>query len=287
MEVQVVPPPDLSPLLHRLTTASDSYRNAKPFPNVVLDDVLPMELVRQAAAEFPSPGSAEWKNYVHVNERKFGNTRVATWGQHLQAITVALTSPEFCATLDELTGFRGLLPDLSMDGGGLHQSLRGGHLNVHADFTAHHTHETWRRRVNVLLYLTEGWDPGWGGALELWERDMSRSVQAIVPTANRMVVFSTDVDSFHGHPAPMTCPEGVARRSLALYYFTDEPSPIMRSTNFRPVPGDGRGRRVAIAADRWALRIYDAVKRPLKLSDDKGMSKLLGRFERLIRRRSR
>jgi hypothetical protein len=287
MELQVVPPPDLSPLLRRLESASDHYRNAQPFPNVVLDDVLSADLVRRAASEFPTPNSAEWKNYVHVNERKFGNTKVATWGPNLQAITAALTSPEFCATLDRVTGFDGLLPDLTMDGGGLHQSLRGGHLNVHADFTAHHTNETWRRRVNVLLYLTEDWDPAWGGALGLWERDMSRPVTTIVPTANRMVVFSTDVDSFHGHPEPMTCPEGVARRSLALYYFTDEPSPIMRSTNFRPVPGDSAGKRAAIAADRWALRLYDAVKRPLKLSDDKGVSKMLGRFERFMQRRSR
>lgn len=282
---EVLPPPELSNVLQQMDAAAADFKTAPPYPHVVLDNVLPADLVAAAISEFPAPGSSEWKNYVHVNERKFGNTRVDTWGPHLQAIAHSLTSSAFCDGLERLTGIIGLLPDLSMDGGGLHQSLRGGHLNVHADFTAHHTNKTWRRRVNVLLYLTDDWDPAWGGALELWDRDMSANVVTINPVRNRMVVFTTEVDSFHGHPEPMTCPDDAARRSLALYYFTNETKPIMRSTNFRPVPGDSGAKRAAIAADRWALRLYDLAKRPLKLSDDKGVSALLGRVERLKRRK--
>ncbi len=43
--------------------------------------------------------------------------------------------------------------------------------------------------------------------------------------ANRVLIFTTDGTSFHGHPEPMRCPEGVARRSLALYYFSVEDDP--------------------------------------------------------------
>ena len=31
------------------------------------------------------------------------------------------------------------MADDTMDGGGLHRSMAGGFLNVHADFSAHHT----------------------------------------------------------------------------------------------------------------------------------------------------
>ena len=68
-----------------------------------------------------------------------------------------------------------------MDGGGLHQTLRGGHLNIHADFTTHHIHETWARRVNILLYLNEEWHDEWGGQLELWDRDMTACQDRVAP----------------------------------------------------------------------------------------------------------
>ena len=59
---------------------------------------------------------------------------------------------------------------------------------------------------------------------------MKECVESVDPVANRAVIFTTDATSFHGHPVPMRCPEGVARRSLALYYFTVEEDPFVRST---------------------------------------------------------
>ena len=79
-----------------------------------------------------------WTNYVHVNEKKFGNSKPDTWGPNLQVVARALTGPRFVRFLERLTGIDDLLPDRAMDGGGLHQVPRGGFLNVHADFTAHH-----------------------------------------------------------------------------------------------------------------------------------------------------
>ena len=66
-----------------------------------------------------------------------------------------------------------------MDGGGLHRSLPGGFLNVHTDFSAHHSKPGWRRRVNLLLYLNPEWQPDWGGELELWSKDMQRCVTRV------------------------------------------------------------------------------------------------------------
>ena len=54
-----------------------------------------------------------------------------------------------------------------------------------------------------------------------------------------------------------------ARRSLALYYFTDEPTTRRRSTNYRPRPGDGL-KGLVIWMDRHALRAYDAAEDPLR-----------------------
>jgi hypothetical protein len=96
------------------------------------------------------------------------------------------------------------------------------------------------------------------------------------------VIFTTDHDSRHGHPEPLRCPAGVARQSMALYYFTAERSPVVRSTRYRARPGD-RLRAVPIYLDTKAVQIYDWAKRRRVLSDAR-MSALLRRIERVRRR---
>ena len=242
------------------------YAAAQPFPHTVIDDVLVPEAFAGAVADFPDVDDPFWRGYLHVNETKYSNTAPDTWGSTLAAVAKEFCSPDFVSYLEQLTGIHGLIPDWSMDGGGLHQTLRGGHLNIHADFSTHHQHDNWARRVNILLYLNTEWPQEWGGQLELWDRDMTGCQARVMPAGNRMLVFSTSLETFHGHPDPLTCPEGQARRSLALYYFTEEVEPVRRSTNYRARPGDG-AKKVAIWADRRALDLYDRLKRRFGVSD--------------------
>ena len=95
-----------------------------------------------------------------------------------------------------------------------------------------------------------------------------------------MLVFTTSDDSFHGHPDGLTCPPDVARRSMALYYFTEEAAPVRRSTHYRARPEESSVRRAAIAADRVALDLYDRLKRRLGLTDDVA-HRILGRLNGL------
>lgn len=275
---------DFPSLTADLVDKTAAYAAAQPFPHIVLDNVLRPEVFEQAASEFPDIRDEFWKGYLHVNETKYANTQPDTWSPTLAAVARELCSDDFVKFLSELTGITDLMPDWTMDGGGLHQTLRGGHLNIHADFTTHHTHENWARRINILLYLNREWRPEWGGDLELWDADMTARRGQVTPAGNRMLVFTTSFDSFHGHPDPLTCPDDVARRSMALYYFTEEESAVRRSTNYRARPDDGM-KKVAIWADRKALDYYDRAKRRLGVSDEK-VSAMLTKIDRL-RRRSR
>jgi len=194
-------------------------------------------------------------------------------------VLAELNSPRFVAFLTAVTGIPDLLADDSLEGGGLHRSVKGGYLNIHADFTVHPRHRHWRRRVNLLLYLNDDWPGEYGGELEFWSRDMKRCVTKTAPIGNRVVIFTTDADSFHGHPEPLRCPDGVSRRSLALYYFTEEDAPVERSTNYRARPGDGL-KSLSIYLDKEALKLFDGMKRRLGLSDEAG-SAFLKRLERV------
>jgi Rps23 Pro-64 3,4-dihydroxylase Tpa1-like proline 4-hydroxylase len=256
----------------------DAYRKAQPFPHIVLDDVLEPATLRCAMDEFASAETLTWTNHLHVNNRKFANSNWSTWGPTLRSIAEEFMTPDFVRFVEELTGIPELLVDPTFDGGGLHRSVAGCHLNIHADFTSHHRRPTWRRRVNLLLYFNDDWDDAWGGHLELWDRDVTRCVERIAPIANRLVLFTTTEDSFHGHPAPLETPPHVSRNSLALYYFTESECTTARPTRYRARPDDG-WRRVLIAADQQVLRAYDVAKRRLHLSDEFA-SRWLGRLDR-------
>ena len=277
-----IPVLDLDRLERECPQLRASYGSADPYPHVVIDNFLEPAIAAAAAAEFPPLDREQWTNYVHVNERKFSNTDPSTWGPALNRILDELNSPRFVRFIEGLMGQDNLIADPSLEGGGLHQSTTGGFLNVHADFTVHPHHRNWQRRANLLLYLNDAWKPEYGGDLELWSSDMKECVKKVSPIANRVLIFTTDPTAYHGHPEPMRCPEGTARRSLALYYFSVEQDPMVRSTDYRPRPGDG-ARSALIRADTHLLRAYDWAKRHLGISD-RMASRILRSRDRIRRK---
>ncbi|MDP1820728.1 MAG: 2OG-Fe(II) oxygenase [Acidimicrobiales bacterium] len=274
---------DITALEGSLPDLAERYASARPYPHVVLDGVLRPEVLAQAYDELAAVPAEDWTNYLHLNERKFANTKPHTWGPTLQSIADGLNSERFVRFLADLTGFEGLQADPSLDGGGLHRCVAGGFLNVHADFTAHHVEHRWQRRVNLLLYLNPEWQPEWGGDLELWTSDMARCEATVAPVGNRVLIFTTTERSYHGHPEPLRAPPGVARQSLALYYFTQEDRIRPRSTDYRARPDDGWAGSAGIYLDKLALRAYDIVKRRRQLSDTSA-SRWLGALNRAAAR---
>ena len=258
------------------------YRSGFPYPHIAIADFLVPDAAARLAVDFPQPTGEAWINYRHFNEHKFGQTKRALFPESIGAVIDELNSPRFVDWLSRLTGIDQLLPDPSLEGGGMHQTPSGGFLNVHADFTMHHHRPTWRRRCNLIVYLNPEWREEWGGAIELWDEAMTRPVVQVPPLLNQAVIFDTTETTYHGYPDPIRCPADVSRKSIALYYYTDERSGVAtpRATNYRARPTDSLGRRFAIWADKSAVAIYSAAKRRLGLSDDFA-SRLLRRLWRM------
>lgn len=218
----------LTMLLGRVDDDAIRYSNAQPFPHIVVDDFLHADVLQRAMNEFPPPHAIEnWRRADAVDTQgrvaqklKLGYSDEFRFGPTLRALVHELHSAPFLRYLERLTGIGGLLPDAHMTGGGLHQYLPGAELRVHADFNKL-PHFGLDRRLNLLVYLNPDWNDAWGGELELWDREMRECIRRIPPIANRCVVFSTTRDSYHGMPDPLRCPDGVTRRSLALYYYSN------------------------------------------------------------------
>lgn len=262
-----------------LASKKNEYLNAVAYPHIAIDHFLDDEVAKQVYHSFPKINSDEWINYTHYNERKYGNTKLDSFPEVIQKVVSYFNSAEFVAMLSQFTGIDNLMADPSLEGGGLHQSSRGGFLNIHADFTVHPHKRNWRRRVNLLIYLNKDYDDSWGGELEIWDKKMESCKNKIKPLYNRVVIFNTDKDTFHGHPDPFNCPEGESRKSIALYYFTEENAVKIQSTDYRAKPDESSQKKALVWADKMALRIYDKVKR-LTGIDDKLASKILRWFSK-------
>lgn len=253
-----------------LSTLARQYRENDPVPHIFLRDFLMPDVAQSVAEKFPKPQSEAWTHYQHQNENKLGLAKRECFPPELGVVVDELNSPEFVNWLSRLTGIAGLMADPMLEGGGLHQSGRGGFLNVHTDFSNHHYHKHWRRRVNLILYLNPNWREEWGGAIELWDSTMHHCVAKYPPLLNQVLIFNTDHRSFHGFPEPLQCPEGVSRKSVALYYYTVDSSDHMavRSTNYRARPGDGWGKAAMIWLDKQAVDLYSRAKARFGFSDD-------------------
>ena len=181
-----------------------------PFPHSVIDEWFGREL-DEVLDDWPSEG---WRQYR--------NAKRATSLVKRFAVVQYLLGREFVSVLEDASGIPGLIADESLFGAGLHETLPGGALGIHVDFNRL---GGLYRRVNVLVYLNRDWRAEWNGALELWRDVDGKPAQLackIEPEFNRTVVFVTSENSWHGHPNPLACPEGVTRKSLALYYYTKE-----------------------------------------------------------------
>ena len=258
-----------------LQAVSREYQNNHPVPHIFLNDFLELPVARQIAEEFPARNTDAWTHYQHHNENKLGMAKRECFPQELGAVVDELNSPQFVRWLSELTGIPGLMADPMLEGGGLHQSGRGGFLNVHTDFSNHHYHKNWRRRVNLILYLNEGWQEPWGGSIELWDSTMHHCVAKYLPLLNHALIFNTNEISYHGFPEPLQCPEGASRKSLALYYYTLSENVAVRSTNYRARPGDGMWNAAMIWLDKQAVDLYSRAKARFGFSDEFA-SKVLG-----------
>ena len=210
------------------------YIEAQPFPHIVIDDFFNANILKKAEQEFvPFKKQQDWMTFRHPMEWQKNTTyhdfMIPFFTRHL---IYELNSQPFLNFLQELTGIECILPDPALIGGGLHSVLPGGSLEVHADFNTHPKTQ-FKRRINLLLYLNNDWDESYGGNLELWNTTMTQCEHSIEPIFNRVVIFNTTSDSYHGHPHPLTCPEDRIRKSIAIYYYTSEPPEENHSTLYQ------------------------------------------------------
>lgn len=239
-------------------TSLIGYRNQSPFPHAMVAGTWDESLLSRCAQEVNAFDNWDGEKSFYAADKKRYCSDWSRLPPSVGDVVLETFKPKFLCWLEELTSERGLIPDPYLRGGGIHSIRNGGYLKVHADFNWHEDLKLYRR-LNLLLYFNQGWQPIWGGELELWSQDLKRCERKIQPLFNTMVIFTTDDKSYHGHPQPLKSPEGITRNSLALYYYSAK-KPLKNyyfsriSTDYKPVSGD------TFSADSWVTKCFSNSK---------------------------
>jgi len=222
------------------------FADSTPVRHVVIDDFLAPDAADALYVDLPGLETMpKSRDYVFSDKRE-----LSTLDRHSAAtarVHEALTSDEFAQLLSALVD-RTVFIDPEYHGGGFHAGGEGSYLDLHTDFNVHPAHPTWRRELNILLYLNPGWEPSWGGELRLTRSPDEMGI-TVAPLFNRLVIMESTDTSFHGY-SRIAFPAGTARRSIAAYGYSlvDEGTIKRRTTNWSP---EGAGATKRLLARNW------------------------------------
>lgn len=255
--------PTREQLIAKAEEFKEAYGSASPFPSIYFEDFFDEKMLSVVLDEFADMSSVNALNYQNKREVKLQGNGEEFFGDLTKRLMHFLNSEVFLEFIQTLTGIKEpLIGDPYYIGGGQHEIKNGGFLKIHADFNKHKTLGL-DRRVNVLVYLNKDWKDEYGGCLELWDQEMKQCVTKIKPKFNTVAIFSTTDFSFHGLPDPVTIPDSMSRKSLALYYYSNgrpleevAQGEVPHGTIFRARPGS--------VEDKLALNIFNDPKRLLR-----------------------
>jgi len=227
-----------------LKERKNEFHKNNPFPHIIIDNLFDDDILRSATKSAQSnvgevrvygdkdqmnkrtmegkyllKGGGQNLTSIENNKIVFNKTRSTALGQ----VFNFLNGKEFVNFIGNLTDIDGLFSDDTFRGGGIHKTDAGGFLKIHIDFSRPKWDKKVFRRANVLLYLNEGWKEEWGGDLELWDNPVKKNgkcIKKVEPVFNRLVIFGTRKNSWHGHPHPLNTPSNISRWSFATYYYS-------------------------------------------------------------------
>lgn len=244
--------------IEKLKGGLSEFRGAIPFDHCVIDDFFCEGVAEELEAEFLSYDDSRWFFYNNAVENKKAISDWNLFPGHTYRALCELNSDSVISVLRDCLGID-LYQDPGLHGGGWHIHGSGGNLNPHLDYSIHPKLKL-QRKLNVIVYLSSELREEHGGHLGFWSNDQitggpANLTKEVFPKFNRAVIFDTTQDSWHGMSRQLVQPQGIFRKSLAVYYLT-EPS------------GDVSYRERALFAPREDQRGNDEVEELIKLRSD-------------------
>ena len=207
--------------LKNLKKSLKEFKKNEPFDHCIVDDFLEKSFLKKIVNEFPKFDSKDWHVYKNALEDKKTINSWYMMPKNTYTLFQHLNSNEFVSLLSKELSIR-LYSDSGLHGGGWHCHGDGGNLNPHLDYSIHPKIEM-ERYLNLIIYVDPKIKEKHGGHLGFWNHNPDLNcpgdlVKEIFPKYNRAVLFRTNQNSWHGLSRPLSLPDNIYRKSLAIYY---------------------------------------------------------------------
>lgn len=189
---------------------SEFNDSTKPFRYVVIDNFFKDSVIDKLHKEFPEVTDDRW---VYTRPKFYGKPNI--FEKKMYAISVPENLPEywyevimnlnsksFCEYTSKFTDINGLLPDEHNDIGqwsGIRYMAKGSKQLIHSDARLH-PHTKLEKKITVVGYLNKKWNDEDDGCIEIWNNDLTKCVDRILPLYNRITLFENTDKSYHGVP---------------------------------------------------------------------------------------
>jgi hypothetical protein len=199
------------------------YSHGRPVPWIAFDDFLPEDILIDVQTEIEEIPKHIWSKFTR-NGSFMWECNNLKFSPKIRQLVLELNSGEFLHWLEGVTGLEKLVPDPHLIGAGLMRCGPGHSLQLHTDFNWNEELHL-NRALSLIIYTSRHWRPEWEGALEFWDFEKTKPMHRVDPLPNRMLLWNYDERLIHGHPNAITCPQGVTRDGLRLFYFTSNATP--------------------------------------------------------------
>ena len=211
--------------IEKFKKALNKFSSTKPFPYVIIDNFLNLNLAKKIVKNFPHHTNKKLWSYRNYCEIKKATDNWNMFPPEAYQLLSVLNSNDFLEIIRKKIKLKNLYPDYGLNGGGFHIMGEKGKLNPHLDYIIHPKLNL-MRKFNLIVFFNLKWKPSNGGELCLYDKNSSNKklpgklVKKIEPKFNRAVLFDTSLSSWHG----VNEVRNMVRKSMAVYYLIDKKS---------------------------------------------------------------
>lgn len=201
-----------------------------------LEGLLPVPLAESIHAAFPASERMILKH--SIKEKKHIAAQMDRYDPLLEEVVYAFQDARVVSAIASITGLTELEADADLYAGGISAMARGSYLRPHLD----NSHDKDRKRyrvLNLLFYVTPGWQESHGGSLQLWDAGPRGEPRTVPSLFNSLVIMLTDQHAWHS--VNEVCHD--ERRCCVSNYYFSHRAPggdaYSHATSFRAEHGRG------------------------------------------------